>query len=87
MSPPRTPRTMIRVEAIVKPQKQVQSLTYLEGAITETPDVPTKIVRRNHALSGECAPDSAGAKESLIIDEPVDLSAIIKGTNREYSEG
>ena len=38
MASPRTPRTMVRVEAAGQTYKQVQSFTYLVGAVTETPD-------------------------------------------------
>ena len=44
--PPRTPRTMVRVEAARQVYKQVQSFTYLEGAVTETLDMSVGIVRR-----------------------------------------
>ena len=37
--PPRTPRTMVRIEAAGQIYKQVQSFTYLGGAVTETPDM------------------------------------------------
>ena len=37
MAPPRTPRTIVRIEAAGKIYKQVQFFTYLGGAITETP--------------------------------------------------
>ena len=39
MPPPRTPRTMVQVEAAGQMYKQVQSLTYLGGAVTEVPDI------------------------------------------------
>ena len=39
MPPPRTPRTMVRIEAAGQIYKQVQSFTYLGGAVTETPDM------------------------------------------------
>ena len=42
MPPPRTPRTMVRIEAAGQIYKQVQSFTYLGGAVTETPDMPLK---------------------------------------------
>ena len=47
--PPRTPRTMVRVEAAGKIYKRVQSFTYLGGAVTETPDMPVEIARRTRA--------------------------------------
>ena len=37
MPPPRTPRTMVQVEAAGQTYKQVQSFTYLGGAVTEVP--------------------------------------------------
>ena len=46
MPPPRTPRTMVRVEAAGKIYKQVQSFTYLGRAVTETPDMSVEIARR-----------------------------------------
>ena len=46
MPPPRTPRTMVRVEAAGQICKQVQSFTYLRGAVTETPDMSVEIARR-----------------------------------------
>ena len=36
MPPPRTPRTMVRIEAAGQIYKQVQSFTYLGGAVTDT---------------------------------------------------
>ena len=47
--PQRTPRTMVRIEAAGQIYKQVQSLTYLGGAVTETPDVSVEIPRRTRA--------------------------------------
>ena len=47
--PPRTPRTMVRKEAAGKIYKQVQSFTYLGGAVTETPDMSVEIARRTLA--------------------------------------
>ena len=44
--PPREPRTMVRVEAAGRIYKQLQSFIYLEGAVTETPDMSVKIARR-----------------------------------------
>ncbi|CAN0212752.1 unnamed protein product [Ascophyllum nodosum] len=49
MPPPRTPRTVVRVEAAGNIYKQVQSFTYLGGAVTETPDMPVEIARRTRA--------------------------------------
>ena len=49
MPPPRTPRTMVRVEAAGQIYKQVQSFTYLGGAVTETPDMSVEIARRTRA--------------------------------------
>ena len=49
MPPPRTPRTMVRIEAAGKIYKQVQSVTYLGGAVTETPDMSVEIARRTCA--------------------------------------
>ena len=47
--PPRTPRTMVRVEAAGQTYEQVQSFTYLGGAVTETPDMSVEIDRRTRA--------------------------------------
>ena len=49
MPPLRTPRTMVRIEAAGQIYKQVQSFTYLGGAVTETPDMSVEIARRTHA--------------------------------------
>ena len=50
MPPPPTPRTMVRVEADDgQIYKQVQSFTYLEGAVTETLDMSVEITRRTYA--------------------------------------
>ena len=49
MPPPRTPRTMARIEAAEQIYKPVQNFTYLGGAVTETPDMPVEIARRTHA--------------------------------------
>ena len=46
MPPPRTPQTMVRIEAAGQTYKQVQSFTYLGGAVTETPDISVEIARR-----------------------------------------
>ena len=40
--PPRTPRTMVHVEATGQTYKQVQSFTYLGGAVIEVPDMSVK---------------------------------------------
>ena len=49
MPPPRTPRTMVRVEAVGQIYKQVKSFTYLGGTVTETPDMSVEIARRTRA--------------------------------------
>ena len=49
MSLPRTPRTMVQVEAAGQIYKQVQSFTYLGGAVTEVPNVSVYIARRTRA--------------------------------------
>ena len=49
MPPPRTPRTMVRIEAAGQIYKQVQFFTYLGGAVTETPDMSVEIARRTSA--------------------------------------
>ena len=49
MPPPRTPRTMVQIEAAGQTYKQVQSFTYLGGAVTEVPDVSVEIARRTRA--------------------------------------
>ena len=41
MPPPHTPRTMVQVEAAGQTYKQVQSFTYVRGAVTETPESRT----------------------------------------------
>ena len=43
MPSPRTPRTMVRIEAAGQIYKQVHSFTYLEGAVTEAPDMSIEI--------------------------------------------
>ena len=45
----RTPRTMVQVEAAGQTYKQVQSFTYLGGAVTEVQDMSIKIARRTRA--------------------------------------
>ena len=49
MPPPRTPRTMVLVKAAGQTYKQVQYFTYLEGAVTEIPDMSVEIARRTRA--------------------------------------
>ena len=49
MPPPRTPRTMMRIEAAGQTYKPVQSFTYLGGAVTEAPDMSVEIARRTRA--------------------------------------
>ena len=49
MPPPRTPRTMVQVDAAGQTYKQVQFFTYLGGVVTETPDMSVEIVRRTRA--------------------------------------
>ena len=49
MPPPRTPRTMVQIEAAGQTYKQMQSFTYLGGAVTEVPDMSVEIARRTRA--------------------------------------
>ena len=49
MPPPRTPWTVVQVKAAGKTDKQVQSFTYLGGAVTEVPDMSVEIARRTGA--------------------------------------
>ena len=49
MPPLRTPRTMVQVEAAGQTYKQMQSFTYLGGAVTEVPDMSVEIARRTCA--------------------------------------
>ena len=49
MPPPRTSLTMVQVEVAGQTYKQVQSFTYLEGAVTEVPDMSVEIARRTRA--------------------------------------
>ena len=49
MPPPRTPRTMVQIEAAGQTYKQVQFFTYLGGAETEVPDMSVEIARRTRA--------------------------------------
>ena len=47
MPPPRTPRTMVQIEAAGQTYKQqVQSFTCLVGDVTEVPDMSVEIARR-----------------------------------------
>ena len=46
---PRTPRTMVQVEAAGQTYKQVQPFTYLGGTVTEIPDTSVEIARRIRA--------------------------------------
>ena len=49
MPPPCAPRTIVRVEAVGQTYKQVQSFTYLGGAVTETTNMSVEIARRTSA--------------------------------------
>ena len=49
MPPPRTPRTMVQIEAARQIYKQVQPFTYLGGAVTETPDMSVENGKRTRA--------------------------------------
>ena len=49
MPPPRTPRTMVQIEAAGQTYKKVQSFTYLGGTVTEVPDMSAEIARRTRA--------------------------------------
>ena len=49
MPPPRTRRTMVRVEAAGQIYKQVQSFTYLGGTVNETLGMSVEIARRTRA--------------------------------------
>ena len=46
---PRTPQTMVRVEAAGQIFRQVQSFTYLGGTLIETPNMSIEIARRTRA--------------------------------------
>ena len=48
--PPRTPRTMVQIEAAGQTYKQVQPFTYLGGAVTEVPDMSVGIARQTRAM-------------------------------------
>ena len=47
--PPRKPRTIVRVQVAGQIYKQVQSFTYLGGAVTETPDMSVELARWTRA--------------------------------------
>ena len=49
MPPPRTPGTMVQIEAAGQTYKQLQSFTYLGGTVTEVPDMSVEIARRTRA--------------------------------------
>ena len=49
MPPPRTPRTMVQVEAVRQTYKQVQTFICLGCAVTVVPDMSVEIARRTHA--------------------------------------
>ena len=50
MPPPRTPRTMVQVEAAGQTYKQVQFFTtYLGATVTEIPGMSVEIARQTHA--------------------------------------
>ena len=49
MPPRRTPRTMVQIEAAGQTYKQVQSFTYLGGAVTEVPGMSVEIARPTRA--------------------------------------
>ena len=49
MPPPRTPRTMVRIEATGQIYQLVQSFTYLGGAVAKSPDMFVEIARRARA--------------------------------------
>ena len=49
MPPPRTPRTIVQVEAAGKTYTQVQSFTYLGSAVTKVPGRSVEIARRTRA--------------------------------------
>ena len=49
MPPPRTTGTMVQIEAAGQTYKNVPSFTYLEGAVTEVPDISVEIARRTRA--------------------------------------
>ena len=49
MPPPQTPRTIVRAEAAGKIYNQVQSFTYLGGAVTKTPGTSVEVAGWTHA--------------------------------------
>ena len=49
MPPPRKTRMTVQVEAAGKIYKQVQSFTYREGTVIETPDMSVEIATRTRA--------------------------------------
>ena len=49
MPPPRTPWTMVQIEAAGQIYKQVQSFNYIGGAVTKVPDMSVEIARRTRA--------------------------------------
>ena len=49
MPPPRTPRTMVQVKEVGHTYEEVQSFTYLGGAVTETPGMSIIIARWTRA--------------------------------------
>ena len=49
MPPPRTPRTMVQVEAAGQTYKQVQFCTYLESAVTKILGMSVEIAKRTRA--------------------------------------
>ena len=60
MPPPRTPRTMVQIEAAGQTYKQVQSFTYLGGAVTEVPDMSVESARRT-AYAGRASGGTYGS--------------------------
>ena len=73
MPPPRTPRTMVRIEAAGEVYKQVQSFTYLGGAVTETPDMSVEIARRTPACwmgTGGTHGSSTANRKSRSLSRP-----------------
>ena len=49
MPPPRTSRTVVRIEAVRQIYIQVPSFNYLEGTMAETSDISVEITRRTRA--------------------------------------
>ena len=60
MPPPRIPRAMVRTEAAGQIYKQVQSFTYLVGAVTETPDM-SMLDAHQAVLTGALRPTESRA--------------------------